>query len=166
MKKVMLFIASMLFAVSVNAATISITQDLPTVGAFVTDSNPNNAPLAVTDFEVTATDVEIFNEVINTGGTWSKVKWTFNPEAITGQVYDFSIASLVDVSGLDGYSFVMYMADGASNYMDFIGTAVIGSTIALSVQSLSEVPVPAALFLFAPALLGFFGLRRKAALAA
>jgi len=30
----------------------------------------------------------------------------------------------------------------------------------------SAVPVPAALFLFAPALLGFFGLRRKAALAA
>jgi hypothetical protein len=30
----------------------------------------------------------------------------------------------------------------------------------------AEVPVPAALFLFAPALLGFFGLRRKAKLAA
>jgi hypothetical protein len=30
----------------------------------------------------------------------------------------------------------------------------------------AEVPVPAALFLFAPALLGFFGLRRKATLAA
>jgi hypothetical protein len=30
----------------------------------------------------------------------------------------------------------------------------------------AEVPVPAALFLFAPALLGFFGLRRKASLAA
>ncbi|MBV1950731.1 MAG: hypothetical protein KUG64_00850, partial [Cycloclasticus sp.] len=28
------------------------------------------------------------------------------------------------------------------------------------------VPIPAALFLFAPALLGFFGLRRKAAVAA
>ena len=36
----------------------------------------------------------------------------------------------------------------------------------VSVTSLSEVPVPAALFLFAPALLGLIGLRRRAKMTA
>ncbi|MBL1319522.1 MAG: hypothetical protein COA63_000485 [Methylophaga sp.] len=42
----------------------------------------------------------------------------------------------------------------------FLGSIPIGQST-LNATPVSAVPVPAALFLFAPALLGFFGLRRK-----
>ena len=175
MKKVMFLVVGMLFAASVNAATIEIINDGDlnnggtgdgVSGAVIKEIAPNNGPLAVIDFEVTELDVEIANDVVNTGGSWSIVSWVFTPGAITGDVFDNSLGTYVDVAGLLSYSFSMYMADGATYYMDFDGTALIGSTISMSVQALPEVPVPAALFLFAPALLGFFGLRRKAAVAA
>ena len=70
---------------------------------------------------------------------------------------------------------------GDSNMLDYLSTSIIlkAGTIIVGfgdgqgdgdfddmVLALKPVPVPAALFLFAPALLGFLGLRRKKSLAA
>ncbi len=54
------------------------------------------------------------------------------------------------------------------SFAGFNFDVVFGDTFANLVisQSVSEVPVPAALFLFGPALLGFMGLRRRAKMAA
>ena len=49
---------------------------------------------------------------------------------------------------------------GVTYFFDISG--VSGGTPLTATLSISAVPVPAALFLFAPALLGFLGLRRKA----
>jgi len=51
---------------------------------------------------------------------------------------------------------------GVSN----LGDNILDSKLLIDNLTPSAVPIPAALFLFAPALLGFFGLRRKAAVAA
>ncbi|OUR72125.1 hypothetical protein A9Q78_07390 [Methylophaga sp. 41_12_T18] len=54
------------------------------------------------------------------------------------------------------------------SFAGFNFDVVFGATFANLVisQSVSEVPVPAALFLFGPALLGFMGLRRRAKMTA
>ena len=56
----------------------------------------------------------------------------------------------------------MIVAAGLHTIIVNVASAVAGAQIDVKV---SAVPVPAALFLFAPALLGFLGLRRKSALA-
>jgi hypothetical protein len=68
---------------------------------------------------------------------------------------DYALADMIDF-GLEGSMFTfLNTSPGNDNDEQFY------------ISSLNaEVPVPAALFLFAPALLGFFGLRRKASLAA
>ena len=158
MKKVMLFIVSMLFAVSASAATLNISGG---VGAAFPQNGPEvsqngNSSAALTTFLVSS-DVDT-NVAVNVGG--------FQPFA--------NIASM-DVS-IDG-------AAAVTITMETVFAAIITAGIDLNIAisniilnsganfvnysvSVSAVPVPAALFLFAPALLGFLGLRRKATLAA
>ena len=70
--------------------------------------------------------------------------------ATGGSVNDWTIFEFI-VQGTVGIDTLKFAATGTS---DSLG----GNLDAIS---LSQVPVPAALFLFAPALLGFLGLRRK-----
>ena len=70
-------------------------------------------------------------------------------------LYEYALMDMIDFD-LRGDAFTFFNT--------FTGTAS-GEQFYISALN-AEVPVPAALFLFAPALLGFLGLRRKAALAA
>lgn len=70
------------------------------------------------------------------------------------------------VNGLTDYV-LLDMADffGEVNITIFgqanVRNAFLGYTVSVFNPNISEVPIPAALYLFAPALLGFMGLRRK-----
>ena len=78
-------------------------------------------------------------------------------ENMTSGVFGvFALAANLDFTSLGkGLVFAFSIFDPQNNNDEFYINALN-----------AEVPVPAALFLFAPALLGFFGLRRKATLAA
>ena len=77
----------------------------------------------------------------------------------TGMSQVFSLAATLDLSSLGkGTEFVFNILGLGLNLKANDEFYISGLN--------AEVPVPAALFLFAPALLGFFGLRRKATLAA
>lgn len=71
----------------------------------------------------------------------------------------FNLAAMLDLSSLGKGSEFVFNILGLGNYIKANDEFYISGLNA-------EVPVPAALFLFGPALLGFFGLRRKATLAA
>jgi hypothetical protein len=114
---------------------------------------------------------------INGNGYSTQFQWSF---VNTGDVID---GSLDWVSGTTGYTtdlavgVTQYIATQATSIGDYFGYfAVIYDGVdtfltdfwyedtgaAITVGSVSQVPVPAAAFLFGPALLGFIGLRRKA----
>ena len=88
----------------------------------------------------------------------------------------------IDVNGTNGLNyFRVFELTADSNLLDYLnnqiiltaGTIIVGFGDGLGdgdfddlVLALKPVPVPAALFLLAPALLGFLGLRRKSSVAA
>ncbi len=61
------------------------------------------------------------------------------------------LASILDLSAYTGRVFEFYNLTSDSGVDDFY----------INTMNVSAVPIPAALFLFAPALLGFIGLRRR-----
>jgi len=174
MKKVMFMIVGMFFSLSVSAGSMVLTNtfdssdDLPAnpavvsglntavsihadSGAFLTGSSIDDSwNMFVTDdvpgwnFGITSNqDASPFTATISDG---SGVLATFN--GITGDILFY-------------YNF---LTSGEFTLRVFGVASTTGQT-SYDVD-INEVPVPAALFLFAPALLGFFGLRRKAAIAA
>jgi len=178
----MFLLVGMLFAASVNAATVNIINDEVDVNAAVSGVSPSHDPAGMTftlyndgsnawadgDFHIgTAVTTD-------TTGDYA-VEWSFN------QANDFSggYISQGENSFAPGYgiadypqaingaySYVINLIAGNTYFFDILGKGLSGLNITLTVGTVSAVPVPAALFLFAPALLGFFGLRRKAAVAA
>jgi hypothetical protein len=108
----------------------------------------------------------------------TKAEWTFSG-VILGVMSD-SVGQLMKDSNATLAAFSDYFTSGSSLPFNAAGlegndsySGVGTSSLTLSmlvtepgdwirVVTVSEVPVPAALFLFAPALLGFLGLRRKA----
>ncbi len=166
MKKVMLFITALLFTVGANAASIHLVNDITDLNAPLVGIVPNDSSTVVASFANLGG-----NFLIGTAATTDttgdyKVEWTFNPSGsfnggnITlgedSTVYGFSQA----ITG--AYSFVTMLTANVAKYFDISAASTGAMGFQLSVSAVPEVPVPAALFLFAPALLGFFGLRRKA----
>ena len=169
MKKVMLFIASMLFAVSANAATLS---------AATLSWVPDNADfaLSVPGSEIGATETYSAN---GKGAHLDVLHFTSNVDTAISSLTTATTASQFSIKSitLDGVA-LSYLGVGLGNVA--VWSLVGGMHILASIQhevivavssvtgagqlnvQVSSVPVPAALFLFAPALLGFFGLRRKA----
>lgn len=80
---------------------------------------------------------------------------TLSPLSVTGTVLDNSGSSLVNAT------LSLLWSDGSTGVANLAQQAW-STTQNLTISSVSAVPVPAALFMFAPALLGFIGLRRKA----
>jgi hypothetical protein len=169
MKKAMLFLVALMFTVGVNAATLSFggagalnaTQEVSissgqTVlgGGFVTEGPGQWSSL----FNLSSTE-----------DTYVKIEWSFNPESnFTSAQLGFTsendypvYTTLIDIAG--DYSFVVFLEAGVNYAVDIINAS---RNVFKYDVSVSEVPVPAALFLFGPALLGFLGLRRKNAVAA
>lgn len=160
----MLFFVALLFSVSINAATLSI--ELAGSNNATQAVGLNNASVVtaggITDGGEWYSDFDVFTDV----DTHARIEWSFNPEsAVTLAVLDFD--NFVDPTqffNVDGnFSYILLLSAGTTNFVDFF--QVFSTALAYTV-SVTAVPIPAAVFLLAPALLGFFGLRRKAVLAA
>lgn len=158
MKKAMLFAITLLFSFNANAATITIVNDVLAGGASFNSFNFNNGPLAVASYSAVG-DFTIGNQVTVDEDTNAVIEWSFNPEAnLTGAEIseggDFDLITAIT----GDYKFSMFLQAGVTYFFDIIGNVNPAAGIQLSVQA---VPVPAALWLLAPALMGFFGLRRR-----
>mgnify|MGYP000572021582 CR=1 FL=1 len=165
MKKAMLFVVALMFSVGVNAATLTIDGADSTFAQ--TTSTPGSVVLGGGEVpEGTGTDTWFSQFDVTTDKTTAvKVKWSFNPDALAGATLEFDNG--VDpikqffISG--DFSFTAMIYEGIVAFVDIVDATQSKMRYDVSV---SAVPVPAALFLFAPALLGFLGLRRKSAVAA
>jgi len=161
MKKVMFMIVGMFFSFTVNAAALTLTGTAGNIG--VVDPGVGNVVFADTanvsgsftdTFTLTsAHDTRIY---IEAGITPDGTSNTFTMTGTGGAHDAFSFSESMDFT---------------TNFMIFAGTVytIVVDIVNVNVGSYEfriETPIPAALFLFAPALLGFFGLRRKAAVAA
>jgi len=162
MKKVMLFVVSMLFAVSVNAASLSLT----TAGAVNAEQSVssllNNGPLAIGRGETAGGNWQSFFNLTTDKDTSAIVEWSFNPEhnvknAIL-QVWQQNVGLVNSFNVMGDFIAKFYFLAGEVYSIDFLSVKSRGLSYDVSVNA---VPVPAALFLLAPALLGFLGLRRK-----
>jgi len=111
------------------------------------------------------------------GGSFSLDSFDFG--AIFGEVATFSVVAnllgggiVSETFNLDGDSTTSELFTLNASFKHIISAEwlMVGGVqgifnldnISVSNESVSAVPVPAALFMFAPALLGFFGFRRKA----
>lgn len=163
MKKAMLLFVTLLFSVSINAATLSISaagSDNATQaiglnnGSLVTASGVTQGGEWYSDFDV-----------FTTADTKAIVEWSFNPDsAVSSAHLLFNNGGADQDFFVDGtFSQMVLLSAGLNNFVDFF--QVFSTPLAYSL-SVTAVPVPAALFLLAPALLGLLSLRRKQVLAA
>lgn len=196
MKKAMLFIASMLFAVSANAASVNFYNNLADFQAsFVSGSLEEfedatlNAGLTITsntgDFSIAG---GVMNERV-VRNTADMVMFEFGSSVNAfGADFDLGVAGFgqgltftyqlflgateVLAQEMTGNGFFGFITEPSTLFNKVIITAGTqpGSAETFKLDNLryglhnpAAVPVPAALFLFAPALLGFLGLRRKGA---
>jgi len=164
MKKVMLFIATMLFTVSASAASLNLSF----FGLEAATNATNNAIASeltgATSFNTVDTAGNFFlgHTVVSAVDQVVNVEWTFNKQVnLVSGVISKGTLNVFDqvVTGI-GYNFNILLIAGQEYFFDIIGVAA--GTPLTATLSISAVPVPAALFLFAPALLGLLGLRRKA----
>ncbi|EMR14343.1 hypothetical protein MPL1_00045 [Methylophaga lonarensis MPL] len=163
MKKAMLFFAALLFSVSAHAAVLDLTT-------FDNDVANNTTNLAIVN---NPTGAFSFNAVNTTGSfsmghvvvaavdTMAKIEWSFNQSAdlITAQISKGGDFLMVETITGAGTVFTMMLLAGQTYFFDIIGEAKAGMTLTLGITA---VPLPAAVWLLAPALLGFFGMRRRA----
>lgn len=162
MKKAMLFVIALLFSVAANAATLNLTG--------------NGASNASQDIDVSNGSVVLGSGTATSGsGTWESwfsvvanettpvvIEWSFNPtSSIKSAKIAFGVLgdtiNIFDITS--DFSFTAVLTAGLTYVLD-IYDATRG--IYKYDLSVSAVPVPAALFLFAPVLLGFLGFRKKA----
>lgn len=170
MKKAMLFFAAFLFSVSAHAATLNLT-------AFGSSGATQNVT-------VPSGDIVLANGTVQNNGSWQslfdvttdvttpvKISWTFNPENLISAQLQFG-----EITGLTGpyeagsqifnitesFSFTTTLVAGLFYGVDIFNAS--SSSVLNYDLSISAVPVPAALFLFAPALFGFMAMRRRASL--
>jgi len=171
MKKVMFMIVGVLFAVSVNAASLTITETTGTFGGSINGNGTDE--VHVVSEQIRNTSIEHIFRVENTGATTASAfrLWVSGDANAASNIDNFSvtvdgfeIATLLtayNIYGVGVYNSLLIAAG------DFVTVVVKGDfTNSASYDLTLATPIPAALFLFAPALLGFFGLRRKAAVAA
>lgn len=178
MKKAMLFVVALLFSVGVNAATLSLATNT-TSDSYVSQevsSVFNHGNLVIGSGEVGEADDASkkwrSGFVLHTDGdTPVRVEWVFNPSVnfegatlklakIADDGFTLLDPKLYNIMGSFSFSALITEGDYALEIVD-AKSGILDYSV-----SVSAVPVPAALFLFAPALLGFLGLRRKTAVAA
>ena len=161
MKKVMFLIVGLLFSVSASAATLSLSTAGST-NATQGISVINNGPVAIGQGIANAGNWQSLFKVTTDVDTGAKVKWSFNPDNVTSatlRIYNETDGvSLFNQVVSTDFSIGVLLLTAKTYLVDFLAVNSTGA-------SSYDVSVPAALLLFAPALLGFFGLRRKAAVA-
>jgi hypothetical protein len=160
MKKAMLFFVALLFTAGVNAASITISDVSGSNSTFI-GAFPNGGDNATAALGTEGTKFEHSVNVNVDTDAFYRVEWGFNPAI---QLITADLSGAVAAIGIsDNFITSVFLAAGDHVFSIAGLTQAGGMTYNLSVAA---VPVPAAAFLFAPALLGFLGLRRKSTLAA
>jgi len=166
MKKVMFLLMGLLLSFSVSAATITLSSatvsgfNFPTTSDFIYADEGNVEVIdVVTDEAATAAFTFSFrpdNNALSSVGFYTDGN-------LVGSIFNSMLGD-----GSSTISFVQNLILGVAYSLHI--SSVLGATVSVGVNdvaaSISAVPIPAALWLFAPALVGFFGFRRKAAVAA
>jgi hypothetical protein len=171
MKKTMLFFAALLFSFNANAASLSLVGAGTNAGTVTGDTGE----VVTANWSGGGTGGAAINDsftVSSDAATTGTLTLTFNPllPSTSVSIFDGFTTTVLDVVRVGSLGVLEYswMLEAATDYVIsvMIGRGAAGSNYDLRLESgVSEVPVPAALWLFAPALLGFLGLRRKAKLA-
>ncbi len=167
MKKAMLLCVAFLFSAGVNAATLDFSA-VSTVGTTQQEVtlNNNNVVLGGGLVSSSTTNWNSFFDVTTDTDTAVDVEWSFNPKrnlvSATLGIFamDGTFAETYAITG--DFTFSAILLAGKTYGIDIFNATSHALKYDVSISSISEVPVPAALFLFAPALLGLIGLRRKA----
>ena len=162
MKKAMLFIVALLFSVSVNAATLTLTA------VAHTDTINQVIPTKASSLASQGLgDSDIYRQFTLVSDTDTQVRFELGPNVVTDVTqWSFDIDGVKTIGTTLSSNVVRSYDLAAGVAIDLWYQVVYGTDGNTSTLTVQAVPVPAALFLFAPALLGFLGLRRKATLAA
>ena len=168
MKKAMLFIIALLFSVGASAASLTLTAGTnPHVNSTIDSYQFNGSSGPIANASTSGPNFITWFNVTSDVDTVARVEWSFNPaENLDIAKLYFDSAITTEITRLtDGFTVIqtILLTAGERFWLNVRGEALGNLAYTMSVQA---VPVPAALFLFAPALLGFLGLRRKSALAA
>lgn len=149
-----LFVAASLAAtMSVSAATITIGSATVDNGNIATQFEYGSG--ALIDYQLNVGDFSAQSEFLASEPVGGKIELSFNQQS------DF-IDGIFSFNGEDfaiSEDFVLFAPLLASNTLNLVGTAIGDFT--RYTLNVSQVPIPAALLLMAPLLLGAFGLRRK-----
>lgn len=157
MKNAMLFIVALFLSVSVNAATLSLN------GLGSTGASQN--------VDLTNSPVVLGSGTVSQSGIWNSefslstdeetpvvITWSFNPSIVGATLVFGTLADTVSYAITGDFSFTALLTAGTDYILKIVDAT---SGIVKYDVSVSAVPLPAALFLFAPALLGFLSLRKK-----
>ena len=147
MKKAMLFFMTLFFSISVNAATLNLTTAGSSGATQEVSLNNNDVVLGHGTVDEPNTNWSSFFDLSTDQNTPVKIVWSFNPEANLSS----ATVSLFEMGGavIDQFNLISDYSFASSDELKYD-------------VSVSAVPIPAALFLFAPALLGLLGLRLRA----
>lgn len=167
MKKAMLFFAALLFSINVNAASLDLLD-------FSNDVNTNATNLFTTFDTAQAISTssingagafEVGHQIVSAVDALVNIEWSFNKQVNLASASISKGGNFVLVQPVtgEGINFNFLLLAGQTYFFDIVGEA-LGQPLTTTL-TVSAVPVPAALWLFAPALMGFFGLRRKAQVA-
>jgi len=168
MKNAMLLCIALLFSVSANAATLSLSTVGSSGATQSIDLNNNSTVLAGGTVASSGAWESLF-DVTTDVDTPVRIQWSFNPStSLNAAQLAFGLVSgpggnyvgtptIFNITG--DFVFTALLTAGSFFAVDILNAT---SGVLKYDLSISAVPVPAALWLFAPALMGFFGLRRKA----
>ena len=168
MKNAMLLCIALLFSVSANAATLSLSTVGSSGATQSIDLNNNSTVLAGGTVASSGAWESLF-DVTTDVDTPVRIQWSFNPStSLNAAQLAFGLVSgpggnyvgtptIFNITG--DFVFTALLTAGSFFAVDILNAT---SGVLKYDLSISAVPVPAALWLFAPALRGFFGLRRKA----
>lgn len=118
--------------------------------AGTSDDNVNDGEKLVLDFgQVVSLGETVFKNKDHGANFGGSIQLSVDGGAAT--TLNLSLSNILDLSSFTGKVFEFYNLLGDSGTDDFY----------INTMSVSAVPIPAAVFLFAPAMIGLLGLRRK-----
>lgn len=163
MKKAMLFFMTLFFSISASAASLNLTTAGSSGATQDVSLNNNNIVLADGTVDEPNTNWSSFFDLSTDQNTPVRIVWSFNPEAnlssATIALFELGGPVLEQFDITSDFSFTTMIMAGVNYGLDIFNASSDELKYDVSV---SAVPVPAALFLFAPALLGLLGLRLRA----
>jgi len=167
MKKAMLFFVALLFTANVNAASMDLavgTDSSVDMGASVPAlASTGDALLGNSGLFATGDEIEDDWGIMVTEASNWVFRITANGLGADPSPFEAMIDGATYVASGAEILFSIFL-DVGKYTLEVDGTA--NNTFTSYDVNINAVPIPAAALLFAPALLGFFGLRRKAKIAA